>query len=151
MDLVTKIFETLDVSQLALLQMALVIVLALVLSATLVKPLLRVFQERDNLSVKPVDEARRMMADAESRNARYEEELRKAAADSLARKRKVMDEASKAERKKTEVVIEETNARLETMKAGIAAEKEAASAMLRGEVSRLSLSIAEKVLGRQMA
>src|SRR4030067_654145 len=45
MELVSKIFETLDVSQLALLQLGLVVVLAFLLSTLLIKPILRTFEE----------------------------------------------------------------------------------------------------------
>lgn len=151
MELVAKIFETLEINQLALVQFALVVVLAFVLSATLIKPILAVFQERDNRTVKPVDEAKKMLASAESANANYIETLRKTSVEALARKRRAMDEAGKAERKALEGVLEESNQKIEAMKAGIAAEKEAASKQLRSDVARLSVEIAEKVLGRQMA
>lgn len=151
MELVAKIFETLEINQLALIQFALVVVLAFVLSATLIKPILAVFQERDNRTVKPVDEAKKMLASAESANANYIETLRKTSVEALARKRRAMDEAGKAERKTLEGVLEESNQKIEAMKAGIAAEKEAASKQLRSDVARLSVEIAEKVLGRQMA
>jgi F-type H+-transporting ATPase subunit b len=151
MELVAKIFETLEINQLALVQFALVVVLAFVLSATLIKPILAVFQERDNRTVKPVDEAKKMLASAESANANYIETLRKTSVEALARKRRAMDEAGKAERKTLEGVLEESNKKIEAMKAGIAAEKEAASRQLRSDVARLSVEIAEKVLGRQMA
>lgn len=151
MELVAKIFETLEINQLALVQFALVVVLAFVLSATLIKPILAVFQERDNRTVKPVDEAKKMLASAESANANYIETLRKTSVEALARKRRAMDEAGKAERKTLEGVLEESNQKIEAMKAGIAAEKEAASTQLRSDVARLSVEIAEKVLGRQMA
>lgn len=151
MELVAKIFETLEINQLALVQFGLVVVLAFVLSATLVKPLLAVFQERDNLTVKPVDEAKKMLASAEAKNADYVDTLRRTSVEALARKRRTMEEASKAERRTLEGVIEESNQKIEAMKAGIAAEKETAAKALRTDVARLSVEIAEKVLGRQTA
>ena len=151
MELVAKIFETLEINQLALVQFGLVVVLAFVLSATLIKPILAVFQERDNRTVKPVDEAKKMLSSAEAANANYIETLRKTSVEALARKRRAMDEAGKAERKTLEGVLVESIQKIEAMKAGIAAEKEAASRQLRSDVARLSVEIAEKVLGRQMA
>ncbi len=151
MELVAKIFETLEINQLALVQFGLVVVLAFVLSATLIKPILAVFQERDNLTVRPVDEAKKMLAAAEAANVNYADSLRKTSVEALARKRRTMDEAGKAERKTIEGVIEESNRKIDAMKTGIAAEKEAAAQALRSDVARLSVEIAEKVLGRQMA
>ena len=151
MELVAKIFETLEINQLALVQFGLVVVLAFVLSATLIKPILAVFQERDNLTIKPVDEAKTMLTAAEAANVNYVESLRKTSVEALARKRRTMDEAGKAERKRLEGVLEESNRKIEAMKAGIVVEKDAAARALRADVARLSIEIAEKVLGRQMA
>src|SRR3990172_4193775 len=87
MELVLKIFETLDITLFAVLQMGLVVVLAIVLSVTLVRPVLATFRERENLSVTPLEEAKRLVADADAKNRQYDDSLRKAAAEALARKR----------------------------------------------------------------
>lgn len=151
MELASKIFETLEISQLALLQLALVVVLAFLLSALLIKPILRTFEERENLSVKPLEDSRRLLAEADEKSRQYEDSLRKGAIDALARKRSVLEEGSRAERKRVEAVSEEACRTVEEMKGRIAAEKEAASSALRDEVSKLSREIAEKVLGRRVA
>jgi F-type H+-transporting ATPase subunit b len=151
MELVSKIFETLEISQLALLQLGLVIALAFLLSALLIRPILRTFEERENLSVKPVEESHRLLSEADEKARKYDEELRKGAAEALARKRRVMEEASRAERKQVDAVVEETNRKVEELKGRIAAEKDAAATLLRAEVSKLSAEIARKVLGRQVA
>ena len=151
MELVLKIFETLDITLFAVLQMGLVVVLAIVLSVTLVRPVLATFRERENLSVTPLEEAKRLVADADAKNRQYDDSLRKAAAEALARKRAGMEEAARGERKKIETVLGETNRQIEAMKEQIRAEKEKAARTLRGEVSRLSRGIAEKVLGRTVA
>jgi F-type H+-transporting ATPase subunit b len=151
MELVSKIFETLEINQVALLQLGLVIVLAFLLSSLLIKPILRTFDERENLSVKPVEESRRLLAEAEEKARQYDESLRRSAVDALAGKRRVMEEASRAERKRVEAMAGETNQKLDALKGQIAAEKEAAAAILRAEVSKLSVAIAEKVLGRRVA
>jgi F0F1-type ATP synthase membrane subunit b/b' len=62
-----------------------------------------------------------------------------------------MEEASRAERKQVDAVVEETNRKVEELKGRIAVEKDAAAALLRAEVSKLSAEIARKVLGRQVA
>ena len=151
MELVSKIFETLEISQLALLQLCLVVVLAFLLSTLLIRPILRTFEERENLSVKPVEESRRILIEADEKASRYDEALRKGAAEALARKRRVMEETSRAGRRQVEAVIEETNLKVEELKGRIAAEKESAAALLRAEVSYLSAEIARKVLGRPVA
>lgn len=151
MELVLRIFETLDITPFAVLQMGLVVALAVILSVTLVRPVLATFQERENQAVKPLEESKRLLAGADARTREYEDSRRKAAAEALAWKRARMEEASRAERKGIETVIEETNRQIDTMKRQIAAEKDAAAGMLRAEVSRLSVEIAEKVLGRRMA
>ncbi|MBP2678299.1 MAG: hypothetical protein H6Q82_1364 [Deltaproteobacteria bacterium] len=151
MELVSKIFETLEISQLALLQLGLVIALAFLLSTLLIRPILRTFEERENLSVKPVEESHRLLSEADEKARKYDEALRKGAAEALARKRRVMEEASRAERKQVDAVVEETNRKVEELKGRVAAEKDAAAALLRAEVSKLSVEIAQKVLGRQVA
>ncbi|HBX42460.1 MAG TPA: hypothetical protein DEH27_00990 [Deltaproteobacteria bacterium] len=151
MELVLKIFETLDITLIAVLQMGLVITLTVILSLTLIRPVLATFQERENLSVKPLEESKRLIADAEAKTQQFDESQRKAAAEALARKRARMEETSRAERKGIESVQEETGQQITEMRGQIATEKETAARALRAEVSRLSREIAEKVLGRQLA
>ena len=151
MELVLKIFETLDITLLAVLQMGLVIGLAIILSVTLVRPVLATFQERENRSVKPLEESKRLLADADAKTRQYDDSLRKAAAEALARKRARMEESSRAERKGIEAVIVETNRKIDAMKEQIEAEKDTAAQALRSEIARLSQAIAEKVLGRRVA
>jgi F-type H+-transporting ATPase subunit b len=151
MELVSKIFETLEISRLALLQLGLVIALAFLLSTLLIRPILRTFEERENLSIKPVEESHRLLSEADEKAREYDEALRKGAAEALARKRRVMEEASRAERKQVDAVVEETNRKVDELKGRVAAEKDAAAALLRAEVSKLSVEIAQKVLGRQVA
>ena len=151
MELVGKIFETLEISKIAFLQMALVLFLVFVLSSTLIRPILSTFKEREKRTTQPLDESRSLLAEAERQTATYDESLRKAAADALAGKRKRMEESSKAERKRIEETMEEGNRQVEALKTRIAAEKEEASAALRAEVSRLAGEIAGKVLGRPVA
>ena len=151
MDLVSKIFETLEISQLALLQLGLVVVLAFLLSTLLIRPILRTFEERENLSVKPVEESRRILFEADEKARGYDEALRMGAAEALARKRRVMEETSRAGRRQVEAVVEESNRKVEELKGRIAVEKDSAAAFLRGQVSQLSTEIARKVLGRPVA
>ncbi|MGE5246813.1 MAG: hypothetical protein ACM3L8_00585 [Verrucomicrobiota bacterium] len=151
MELVGKIFETLDINQLTLLQLVLVIVLALLLSRLLIQPILKTFDERDNLSRRPVEESRRLLAEAEEKARRYDEALRKGAVDAVARKRAAVEDASRAERKRVDAVVQEADRHVEELKGKIAAEKTAASDLLRGQVAALSREIAEKVLGRRVA
>jgi len=151
MELVLKIFETLDITLLAVLQMGLVIVLTFILSLTLVRPVLATFQERENLSVKPLEEAKLLVDEADAKTRQYEESQRKALAEALARKRARVEESSRAERKEIESAMEETNRQIDAMREQIASEKEAAAQVLRTEVSHLSQEIAEKVLGRSVA
>ena len=151
MELVLKIFETLDITLLAVLQMGLVVLLAILLSVTLIRPVLATFRERENLSVRPLEEARSLVAETEAKIRQYEEARRKAVAESVARKRARIEEAARAERNGIESVMEETNRQIETMMEQIASEKTEAAGALRSEVSRLSREIAEKVLGRSVA
>jgi F-type H+-transporting ATPase subunit b len=151
MELVSKIFETLEISQLALLQLGLVVALAFLLSTLLIRPILRTFEERENLSVKPIEESRRILFDADEKARGYDEAIRKGAAEALARKRRVMEESSRAGRGQVDAVIEETNRKVEELKGRISAEKETAAAFLRDQVSQLSTEIARKVLGRPVA
>ena len=151
MELVGKIFETLDINQVALLQLGLVVVLAFLLSTLLIRPILRIFEERENLSVKPVEESRRLLAEAEEKARQYDESLRAGSVEALARKRKVMDDAVRSERKLVEAALAESNRKVEQLTGEIAREKETSLAYLRQQVSALSAEIAAKVLGRGVA
>jgi F0F1-type ATP synthase membrane subunit b/b' len=92
-----------------------------------------------------------MIAEAQEKSSWYDEELRKCYLEMTARKRAAAEEASRTERKRIEAAAEESNKKLEEIKSGILAEKEAAAASLRAEMAQLSRQIAEKVLGRQVA
>jgi F-type H+-transporting ATPase subunit b len=151
MELVLKIFQTLDITLLAVLQMGLVVFLTFVLSVTLIRPVLATFQERERLSVRPLEEAKQLIADFDAKTREYDESRRKAVAETVARKRARLEEASRVERKRIEGVMEETSRQIEKMKGQILAEKEDAARVLRAEVSRLSQEIAGKVLGRRVA
>lgn len=151
MELVLKIFQTLDITLLAVLQMGMLVFLTFVLSVTLIRPVLATFQERENLSVGPLEEAKQLIADVDARTREYDESRRKAVAETVARKRARLEEASRAERKRIEGVMEETGHQIDKMKGQILAEKEDAARVLRAEVSRLSQEIAGKVLGRRVS
>jgi F-type H+-transporting ATPase subunit b len=151
MELVLKIFQTLDITLLAVLQMGLVVFLTFVLSVTLIRPVLATFEERESLSVRPLEEAKQLIADFDAKTREYDESRRKAVAETVARKRARLEEASRVERKRIEGVMEETSRQIEKMKGQILAEKEDAARVLRAEVSRLSQEIAGKVLGRRVA
>lgn len=151
MELVLKIFETLGITPLAVLQMAITVVLAVILSSILIRPVLQVFQERENRFSKPMEESKALLADAEGKTRQYEEAVRKSTQESIARKRAKIEEASRVERKRIEEAAEESNRQVEQMKSRIASEKEAALGTLRQEVGLLSTRIAEKVLGRSVA
>ena len=94
---------------------------------------------------------RRLLAEADEKARGYDEALRKGAVEAIARKRRVMEESSRAGRKQVEVVVEETNRKVEELKGRIDVEKESAAALLRAQVSQLSMEIARKVLGRPVA
>lgn len=151
MELLFKIFEVLGITGVAVIQMALVVVLAAVLSATLIRPILSTFDERENRSTRPLEESRRLLGDAETKAREYDESLRRSAAEVLARKRARIEEASRAERRRVETAAEAGNRDVESMRAAISREKEAAAAILRSEVDRLSGEIAGKVLGRSVS
>ena len=130
MELVLKIFQTLDITLLAVLQMGLVVALTFLLSLTLIRPILATFQERRNLSVIPLEEAKNLVAEAEAKTRQYEESQRKALAEALGSKRAWMEESSRAERKRIESAMEETNRQIDAMREQIASEKEAAARVL---------------------
>jgi F0F1-type ATP synthase membrane subunit b/b' len=127
----------------------LVVALVSILSVTMVRPILSTFRSASR-SDKPVENLKRSCR-MRKPDGRYEESLRKAAVESLAAKRKKMEEAGRLERKRVEAVNEESNRHIEEMKARIEAEKIDVAKTLRAEVSRLSVEIAGKVLGRPVA
>lgn len=151
MGLVLKILETLNITPLAILQMALLVILAGILSATLIRPILATFQEREDLSVKPVEEARRLAEEAEAKVQEYDESLREASAEARVRKRTRMEDAARVERLRIEAVADEADREIDSLRERIGAEKGEAARALHADVSRFSREIAAKVLGRRLA
>lgn len=151
MDLVAKILGTLEINELALVMSGLVIVLTAVLSRFLINPLVDTIESRESLSSGTLDESKALLAEAESRVRSYDETLNKGIVDALMAKRAKIEESSRIERRKIESVAQECAAEVESVRGKIASEKEAVGKVLRDEVSRLSVEIAGKVLGRVVA
>lgn len=151
MDLVAKILGTLEINELAIVMMGLVIVLTAVLSKFLINPLIDTIESRESLSFGTLDESKALLAEAESRVRSYDETLNKGIVDALMAKRAKIEESGRIERRKIESVSQECVAEVESVRGKIASEKEAVGKVLRDEVSRLSVEIAGKVLGRVVA
>jgi F-type H+-transporting ATPase subunit b len=141
---------TIDFDRTVLVQMALFVVLMLVLAPVLFRPLLRLFEERENRTEGAREEARAMQELAAELLARYEGELgrvqevaaaerEKLRAETLRLEAKILDEARRA----TTTIVEEGRKRIEF-------EVGRLRAALDKQSNEISREIALRVLGREV-
>jgi F-type H+-transporting ATPase subunit b len=141
---------SIDFDRTVLVQMVLFVFLMLVLAPLLFRPLLRLFEERENRTEGAREEARTMQDMAADLLARYEEELgrvqevasaerEKLRAETLRLEAKILDEARLA----TSNIVEEGRRRVST-------EIGRMRSALDAQSSQISREIAVRVLGREV-
>ncbi len=151
MEMISKILEVLEINSFVFLQMALVISLSYLAGKFLIKPVLRTFEERENRTTVPMEQAREMLRDAESKASDYEARLKGANQEAITRKRARIEEVAMSERQLIGEARSEAERSVEEVKEKIGAEKDEALAILREESQAIARAIVEKILGRSIA
>lgn len=126
------------------------IILIVVLNWLLVKPTLRVLEERKVRVEGSEEEARRLTAEADKNIQDYEQSLATARIDAGRQKEQIRMEGIERENEIIKAAREQSRKTVEDMKLRIEKEAREASSVMKNEVKALSAQIAEKVLGRSV-
>ena len=126
------------------------LILIAVLNWLLVKPTLRVLEERRVRVEGSEEEARRLTEEADKNIAEYERGLAEARIDAGKQKERIRTEGIERENEIIRAAREQSRKTVEDMKQRIEKEAHEASSVMKNEVKALSAQIAEKVLGRSI-
>lgn len=129
-------------------QVANFLILIAVLNWVLVRPTLKILEERRVQVEGSEDEAKRLTAETEARIQDYERELAEARIGAGREKEKIRTEGIERENEIIRTAREQARETVEGMKIKIGNEARDASAVMKQEIKTLSVEIAEKVLGR---
>jgi F0F1-type ATP synthase membrane subunit b/b' len=140
-----------DLDSTVLVQLAIFVVTALVLSRTLFRPYLAVKAARGAGIEGARDEARRMEEEAAAKVAGYDQAFAQARSRAGAERTKLQSEAVGRERQILDAARTSTGAALEQARKKLAADAAAARAQLEPRAQEIARAIARKILGREVA
>lgn len=126
------------------------LILIAVLNWLLVKPTLRILEERRVRVEGSEEEAKRLTAEAEINIEEYERDLNEARVGAGREKERIRTEGIERENEIIKSAREQSRKTVEDMKQKIGKEAREASSVMKQEVKALSVEIAEKVLGRSI-
>lgn len=133
-----------------LVQMVNFILLIFILNALLYKPILGIINKRKQTMDESDSEIKRMNRTVEQKMAEYEEKVRLAKIDAMEQKNSIVKEGSDVAKGIIDAVRGEIPGMMEQFHARIGKEVEEARAILHNQSQKISLDIAEKVLGRSI-
>jgi len=133
-----------------LVQMVNFIILIFILNALLYKPILGIIDKRKQKMDESDSEIKRMNQTVEQKMAEYEEKVRLAKVDAMEQKNAIVKEGSDVAKGIIDAVRGEIPAMMEQFHAKMGKEVEEARAILHSQSQKISLDIAEKVLGRSI-
>ncbi|MFH1080283.1 MAG: ATP synthase F0 subunit B [Pseudomonadota bacterium] len=133
-----------------LIQMANFILLIVILRKLLYVPILDILNERKKRMEESDGEIKRLKQEVERKFSEYEEKVRLAKLDAMEQRNAIVKEGAGLAKSMIDVVRNEIPALMEQFNARITKEVEAARAVLRSQSQKISLEIAEKVLGRRI-
>jgi len=133
-----------------LVQMVNFIILIFILNALLYKPILGIIGKRKQKMDESDSEIKRMNQTVEQKMAEYEEKVRLAKVDAMEQKNAIVKEGSDVAKGIIDAVRGEIPAMMEQFHAKMEKEVEEARAILHSQSQKISLDIAEKVLGRSI-
>jgi F-type H+-transporting ATPase subunit b len=126
------------------------IILIFILNALLYKPILGIIDKRKQKMDESDSEIKRMNQTVEKKMAEYEEKVRLAKVDAMEQKNAIVKEGSDVAKGIIDAVRGEIPAMMEQFHAKMGKEVEEARAILHSQSQKISLDIAEKVLGRSI-
>ena len=124
------------------------LVLVAMLNWLLVRPAMKIINERRNRVEGSNEETRLLLEEVEKNTAEYQQRLSEARILANSEKEKLRQEGSQQEAEIVRKAREEARIMLEEMKSSIERESLDAKNTMRNEIEALSRDIAEKVLGR---
>ncbi len=133
-----------------LVQMVNFIILIFILNALLYKPILGIIGKRKQKMDESDSEIKRMNQTVEQKMAEYEEKVRLAKVDAMEQKNAIVKQGSDVAKGIIDAVRGEIPAMMEQFHAKMEKEVEEARAILHSQSQKISLDIAEKVLGRSI-
>ena len=133
-----------------LVQMVNFIILIFILNALLYKPILGIIGKRKQKMDESDSEIKHMNQTVEQKMAEYEEKVRLAKVDAMEQKNAIVKEGSDVAKGIIDAVRGEIPAMMEQFHAKMEKEVEEARAILHSQSQKISLDIAEKVLGRSI-
>jgi F-type H+-transporting ATPase subunit b len=119
-----------------------------ILNWLLVKPAMKIINERRNRVEGSNEETRLLMEEVEKNTLEYQQRLSEARTLANTEKEKLRQEGSQQEAEIVRTAREEARTMLEDMKARIEQESADANKSMRDAIETLSHDIAEKILGR---
>jgi F-type H+-transporting ATPase subunit b len=126
------------------------LIIIAVLNWLLVKPTLRILEERKTRVEGAEEEARRLTDETDKNVQEYEHNLNEARISAGREKERIRMEGIERENEIIKTAREESRKTVEDMKTKIEKEAREASTVMKQEVKALSAQIAEKVLGRSI-
>ena len=133
-----------------LVQMVNFIILIFILNALLYKPILGIIDKRKQKMDESDSEIKHMNRTVEQKMAEYEEKVRLAKVDAMEQKNAIVKQGSDVAKGIIDAVRGEIPAMMEQFHAKMGKEVEEARAILHSQSQKISLDIAEKVLGRSI-
>jgi F-type H+-transporting ATPase subunit b len=139
-----------DIDSTLWLQMANFIALIFILNFLLYKPILGIMEKRKQQFDGARDEVRSLHEAVEKKMAEYEEAVRKAKQAAMEQKAELVKEGAEEARKIVDAVRSVIPKMMEEFQGKMNREIDEARNVLKSQSQRLSLEIAEKVLGRSL-
>jgi F-type H+-transporting ATPase subunit b len=149
--LLAKEPSVIDLDATIFIQMGVFFCAFFILKFLVFKPVMDVFDARENASDGAVREAQRMEAEAAEKRAHFEGELRKVSAAASEERDKQRAEAQKLARELTEQARQQAQQIQKTAKEKLDTDAAVARARSLAEVPQLARQIAEKMLGRSLS
>jgi F-type H+-transporting ATPase subunit b len=133
-----------------LIQMANFVLLIFILRKLLYVPILGVMDERKDRMEAADGEVKRLKQDVEQKFSEYEEKVQQAKLNAMEQRNSIVKEGAELAKSTIDAVRSEIPALMEQFNARVNGEVDAARAVLRSQSRKISLDIAEKVLGRSI-
>jgi F-type H+-transporting ATPase subunit b len=134
----------------ALVQIVNFVLLMFILNTLLYKPIMGVIEKRKEQMEKSDDEVKRLRQEVEQKLAEYEEKVHLAKLEAMEQRNALVKEGADLAKSTIEAVRSEIPMLMEQFNAKMSREVDAARAILHSQSRKISLEIAEKVLGRSI-
>jgi F-type H+-transporting ATPase subunit b len=131
-----------------LIQMVNFLLLIFILNLLLYKPILGIIDRRKKQAQDTEEEIKRLNQSVEERMAAYEEKLRQAKTDALEKKTEIIKEGAEQAKGLIEAARSEIPGMMEQFHGEMNKEVSEARSILTGQSRKISVEIAEKLLGR---